>query len=230
MSFNKEDESNQNTNQNEDDFGLPDLDFKPLDSSEDVIPPVTETEPITKQTEPYKSEYVNYTAEDDSKPKAPLFIVLIIGVVVLVAGWLVWKYIVEPSNMKAKQEKMAKANAIKAQEEAAKLAKLKEEEERQRQANEQVANAKPTEGVIEVLSAPSKRYYVVISSAVDGDLVMDNAKKLSAKGVSTKIIPPFGKAKFSRLAIGDYESFAAAQSQADAVKADYGNTVWVIRY
>ena len=229
MSFNKEDESNQNSNQNEDDFGLPDLDFKPLDKPEDVTP-VTETTTYSKKTEEYKSEYVSYTPEDDAKPKAPLFIVLIIGVVVLVAGWLVWKYVVEPSNLKAKQEKLAKANAIKSKDEAARLAKQQEEEERQRLANEAAANAKPAEGVIEVLSAPTKRYYVVITSAVDGDLLMDHAKRLSAKGVGSKIIPPFGKAKFSRLAIGDYDTFAAAQTQADAVKADYGDAVWVIRY
>ena len=229
MSFNKEDESNQNSNQNEDDFGLPDLDFKPLDKPEDVTP-VTETTTYSKKTEEYKSEYVNYTPEDDAKPKAPLFIVLIIGVVVLVAGWLVWKYVVEPSNLKAKQEKLAKANAIKSKEEAARLAKQQEEEERQRLANKAAANAKPAEGVIEVLSAPTKRYYVVITSAVDGDLLMDHAKRLSAKGVGSKIIPPFGKAKFSRLSIGDYDTFAAAQTQADAVKADYGDAVWVIRY
>jgi hypothetical protein len=228
MSFNKEDESNQKSNQNEDDFGLPELDFKPLDKEEDVTPPVTETK--AKKTEEYKSEYVSYVPEDEAKSKAPVFIALIIGVVVLVAGWLVWKYVVEPSNMKAKQEKLAKANAIKSKEEAARLAKQQEEEERQRLANEAAANAKPAEGVIEVLLAPTKRYYVVITSAIDGDLLMDTAKKLSSKGVGSKIIPPFGKAKFSRLAIGDYDSFAAAQSQADAVKADYGNAVWVIRY
>ena len=70
----------------------------------------------------------------------------------------------------------------------------------------------------------------MVASAVDGDLVMDYAKKLSAKGVSSKIIPPFGKWKFNRISVGDHDSFAAAQSAADAIKPDYGNTVWVIRY
>ena len=65
---------------------------------------------------------------------------------------------------------------------------------------------------------------------IDDDLLMDYAKKLSAKGVSTKIIPPFGDNKFYRLAIADQDSFALAQSNADAAKADYGAGVWVIKY
>jgi hypothetical protein len=91
-------------------------------------------------------------------------------------------------------------------------------------------NAIPTVGTIETLTDRTRRYYVVISSAVDGDLVMDYAKRLSEKGVSTKIIPPFGKYKFSRLAIGDYDTFASAQTYADAAKADYGGEVWVLRF
>ena len=65
---------------------------------------------------------------------------------------------------------------------------------------------------------------------IDDDLLMDYAKKLSAKGVSTKIIPPFGTKKFFRLAIGDHDTFALAQTNADAAKADYGGGVWVIKY
>jgi len=70
----------------------------------------------------------------------------------------------------------------------------------------------------------------VVSSAVDGDLIMDYAKKLSVKGTSTKIIPPFGKWKFYRLAVGDYDTFATAQTNADGVKGEYGSGVWVIKY
>ena len=59
---------------------------------------------------------------------------------------------------------------------------------------------------------------------------MDYAKKLSEKGVSTKIIPPFGGKKFYRLAIADDETVALAQTKADGAKADYGAGVWVLKY
>jgi cytoskeletal protein RodZ len=239
MSFNKEDEEKKDSSQNEDDFGLPDLDYKPLDQLEENLQeqPRSEPSPLMEEfedsapaeEEPIREE-IKFEAEAEPKSKAPIFIAMIIGVVVLAAGFLVWKYVIQPGNEKTKQEQLAKEKALKAREEEARLAKQREEEERQRLAAEAAANAKPAEGTIEVLENPTKRYYVVITSAVDADLTMDYAKKLSAKGVSSKIIPPFGKWKFNRLAIADFDNFQAAQSQADAAKADYGDAVWVIRY
>jgi cytoskeletal protein RodZ len=238
MSFNKEDEEKKSASQNEDDFGLPDLDYKPLDKLEERteeqphLEASFEREGFSDASKPEGAfeERSRFEPEETPKSKAPLFITLIIGVVVLVAAFLIWKYVIVPNNEKAKQEQLAKEKALKAKAEEARLAKLREEEERQRLAAEAAAKAKPAEGTIEVLTNPTKRYYVVITSAVDADLTMDYAKKLSAKGVSSKIIPPFGKWKFNRLAIGDYDSFAAAQTRADAIKADYGDAVWVIRY
>ena len=98
------------------------------------------------------------------------------------------------------------------------------------EAEEALAKADPAEGYMESLTAPTGRYYVVVASAIDADLVMDYAKKLSAKGISTKIIPPFGKTKFSRITISDHDSFAEGQTAADAAKAEYGTAVWVIKY
>jgi cytoskeletal protein RodZ len=239
MSFNKEDEEKKDSSQSEDDFGLPDLDYKPLDKLEgnteeqpkSGMSPLMEEflDSAPSQKEAIREE-VKFQAEEEQKSKAPIFIALIIAVVVLAAGFLVWKYVIVPSNEKARQEQLAKEKALKAREEEARLAKQREEEERQRLAAEEAANAKPAEGTIEVLENPTKRYYVVITSAVDADLTMDYAKKLSAKGVSLKIIPPFGKWKFNRLAIADFDNFQAAQTQADATKAEYGDAVWVIRY
>jgi hypothetical protein len=65
---------------------------------------------------------------------------------------------------------------------------------------------------------------------VDGDLIMDHAKKLSAAGTSSMIVPPFGKKKFYRLVIGNYDSFAEAQTNADGIKSQYGDAIWVIKY
>ncbi|MCE2893708.1 MAG: hypothetical protein LW721_04665 [Flammeovirgaceae bacterium] len=239
MSFSKEDEEKKDSSQNEDDFGLPDLDYKPLDQLEENSPeqPRSEPSPLMEEFDDSASaekkpirEEIRFEPEAEPKSKAPIFIAMIIVVVVLAAAFLVWKYVIVPSNEKAKQEQLAKEKALKVREEEARLAKQREEEERQRLAAEAAANAKPAEGTIEVLENPTKRYYVVITSAVDADLTLDYAKKLSAKGVSSKIIPPFGKWKFNRLAIADFDNFQAAQSQADAAKADYGDAVWVIRY
>ncbi len=235
------DENLENTN-DADSFGLPDIDYKPIDRTESVSPEAT-TEPgaetvnqestseeQTSESEQPKAESsYSYSEPVEERSKAPVVIGLVIAAVVVIAGFLIYKFVYIPKAEKEKQEQLAKIEKEK-REKAEREAREREEAQRKRLEAEAAANAKPAEGTIEILSAPTKRYYVVITSAVDADLTMDYAKKLSAKGVSTKVIPPFGKWKFNRLAIGDYDTFALAQTNADAAKTEYGDGVWVIKY
>ncbi|HEU5291758.1 MAG TPA: hypothetical protein VFU05_14010, partial [Cyclobacteriaceae bacterium] len=62
------------------------------------------------------------------------------------------------------------------------------------------------------------------------DLLTDYAKKLTDQGVSSKLIPPFGKYKLYRLAIADGDTFAATQEIANGKKAEYGDALWVLKY
>ncbi|NJM93381.1 MAG: hypothetical protein HC842_00840 [Cytophagales bacterium] len=50
-------------------------------------------------------------------------------------------------------------------------------------------------GALQVLNTNTGRYYVVVSSSIDGDMAMDYAKKLSAEGKNTYVIEPYGKNK-----------------------------------
>jgi hypothetical protein len=238
MSFKNPDEASKNSS--EDNFGLPDLDYKPLDEIKTNEPIATSTayqETPIEDDDPMKEEAVHQErnayipAEPKPASKAPLFVLLsLLGIAVLVGGFLFWKYYVEPNNEKTRLEQLAKEKARKEAIELQQLADQKAKDEAKRLADEAAAKASPPVGEVVALNAPTGRYYVVISSAVDSDLLMDYAKKLSAKGVGSKIIPPFGKWKFSRLAIADHDDFGSAQTAADGVKAEYGNAVWVIRY
>jgi ribonucleotide reductase alpha subunit len=236
-------EENQDNLNDSDNFGLPDIEYKPLDTETEKAAELAETPPEETQSYSYqssmneakfsdsnKSPYNNgYNSDENSK--APLVIGLIIGLVVVVAGFLIYYYVYKPQADKAKQEQIAKDKEKERVAKEAREAKAREEEERKRrEAEEAAAKAIPATGTIETLTDRTRRYYVVISSAVDGDLIMDYAKKLNAKGTSLKIIPPFAKWKFYRLAIGDYDTFADAQAGADNAKAEYGSGVWVIRY
>ncbi|MFM7854347.1 MAG: hypothetical protein ACKO96_21095 [Flammeovirgaceae bacterium] len=239
MSFKNQDDTTEDK-QNEDDFGLPNIDYKPLDQLQDQQEPTNDaTEPSleTAEPEPTFSNDTNptekvadsYLAEEETKPKAPVMIGIIIVLVLALAGYLVFNYVIKPNREKEKSEQLTKAEKERLSKEETERLK-KEEEERKRRETEEAANAKPAEGTIENLTARTGRYYVVVASAIDADLVMDYAKKLSAKGVSSKILPPFGKSKFSRITISDHDSFAAGQTAADAAKAEYGDAVWVIKY
>lgn len=243
-------QENLDSSNDADNFGLPDIEYKPLDEpKQEETPAQEENNPFSERQEEaapsyeapkpeptfekpaYKSPYTYANEEEAQKSNAPVIIAVIIGLVVVVAGFLIYQYVIKPQQEKERQEQLAKQ-----QEEARKLKEEQErkareaEEERKRREAEAAANATPKEGTIETLSERTQRYYVVVVSAIDADLIMDHAKKLSAQGVSTKIIPPFGKHKFSRLAIADHDTYANAQANADAVKGNYGNEVWVIKY
>lgn len=231
----KDAQNNSNLNESnnaEDNFGLPEIEYKPLETStpaEETQPVAQEETPVAEETQTQTSSY-SYK-EEETKSNAPVIIAVVIGLVLVVAAFLIYQYVYKPQAEKEKRELAEKAAADKKKAEAARLAREQEEAERKRLADEAAAAAaKPTVGTVETLSSRTGRYYVVIASAVDGDLILDYANKLAPTGVSTKIIPPFGKWKFYRLTVGDYDTFATAQGNADTAKPQFGEGAWVLKY
>lgn len=232
------DDSPENGNESEDSFGLPDIEYKPLDEAKDEVSDDShssseEEEPAAPVEEPQEERYV-YTPPEEEKSKAPLIIGVVIVAVIIVAGFLVYNYVYKPAQEKERQEQLAAQKAAADKAERDKQARLAREQDEARQKaiadSIAIANAKPQIATIETLTERTRRYYVVITAGIDDDLVMDYARKLSKDGVGTKIIPPFGKTKFYRLAIADHETYALAQANADEEKGKYGNEVWVVRY
>jgi hypothetical protein len=216
------DDTNKNSN-DEDNFGLPDIEYKPLDqldspnSSEESV---RENENTSRETPVYE--------EEEEESGTGRIIGWIVVLVVLVGAFLAYRYVYVPKKEKEKLERLAKEKEeVRQKAVTDSLARVAEDERLKREAE---ANAKPTVGAIETLEQRTGHYFVIISSSVDGDLAMDRARKLSEKGISSKIIPPFGKWKFYRLGIGDFDSFASAQSSADASKSEYGDALWVMKY
>jgi len=248
----------ENLDNSDDTFGLPEIEYEPLKrdtpeeepinkttSEEEVVSETPEEQPseVTPEEEQPKEEFVeenqfyepsySYSYQDD-KPAIWPKIVGILAVLIIVGG-AIWYFVsYRPAQLQA--EAKVKRERLAAQEDARKKEAARQEEQRrldeeQRKAAATPAVVIPPAGTIETLSSRSGRYYVVVASAIDGDLIMDYAKKLSAKGVTTHIIPPFGKTKFHRLAVADGDTYANAQATADGMKGgDYGDKVWVVKY
>ncbi len=251
--------SNPGNEPNEDDnFGLPDLDYKPLSSDTgpetppaDPVPAPSATEqsagssafdtlgreesvepdwgeeeePVNETVRPEVSEPYRPVGEAGVSPARVLMYILI-PVFLLAGGYFGYEYLIRQPGLKKKEIELAlkKEQAERARKEAeAKKAAASAPKEVK-------APEPPPVGTIEVLTAPTKRFYVVVASSLDGDLIMDKARKLSLTGVSCKVIPPYGKWKFHRLGILDQETFALAQAKAEESKATFGNDIWVIRY
>jgi cell division septation protein DedD len=88
----------------------------------------------------------------------------------------------------------------------------------------------PTVGVVNTLNSRTGRSYVVVGSFFDEDLAKDYADKLVTEGTNAYIIPPFGKSKFNRVAIEETESFAAASTRATELTGQFKEQPWPLKY
>jgi hypothetical protein len=245
-------DNNDNINDSSDDtFGLPEIEYEPLKREEErpaaeadqvsseqhtysrQEDPQPEPEPIEHHISNYPPEEERYVPDYSEPEQSSSAWPKILGIAALLlivgaAGWYFGYYQPQQEKERIEQERIAREGAErrKHEEELAEQRRL----EAERRAADSLAHIKPAVGTVETLSSPSGRYYVIVASGVDGDLIMDYAKKLSPKGVSSKVIPPHGKVKFFRLAVADGDTYAATQSTADALKADYPEGAWVIKY
>ncbi len=248
-------EPNDQNNNNDDTFGLPEIEYEPIERETPPSPDTSEAEPAQEadQTEEIDDEQTitntdmerddvrqneyNTTYYDEDEGGSPWPKILgILFFLVLIGGAAWWYFgIKKPNDTAARLERerveqLQLDSARRAQQvrdaEQARLA-----EENQRVADSLAAAAAiPPVGTIETLSGRTGRYYVVVASAIDGDLLMDYARELSAKGVSAKIIPPYGSVKFHRLAVAEGDTFNGAQEIANGLKGNYSEALWVLKY
>jgi hypothetical protein len=234
-----EDASRENVNDNSDEtFGLPEIEYQPLQREE---PPVTASESTSQTTseqtqnpkemereEVPQNEY-NYYEEDDGYSPWPK--ILTIGAVLLITAAAIWYFgVYRPKTQKAQEKARQEQLAEEARKREADLAAQKKLEDERRRADSLAAIATPAIGVIDTLTERTGRYYVIIASGIDGDLIMDYAKKLTPKGLNPKIIPPHNKVKFYRLAIAEGDTWASTQATADQLKSEYAGGTWVVKY
>lgn len=250
----KADEENlQNVNDSDDTFGLPEIEYEPIhreeEKKEEVVEETvaeseerqqeeqTEDEPVRfesePQEEPVREPYsYSYQKEKESSPVGAIMIGILIILALGAGGY--WLFVMKPDQDREKEQialaqRQAEEKRLEDERNAARLREQQLAEERR--VADSLANAMaPQEGVVETLSERTGRYYVVVASAIDDDLLMDNAQKLSKNGAHVRIIPPFRNVQFYRLAVADGDTYADAQTKADNLKGEYGDGVWVIKY
>ncbi len=251
----EEQENSDNINNESDDtFGLPEVEYEPLKRDEPkeepqpepVVEPVQEqpvyekpyevveesVEEVTDHHDSYADDKASYTYEEEEPSQWPKILGIAVGVLFLAAGIYYFTAIYLPAKEAEKAREAAarlKREQLKneADEKAALEARAREAEQRRLDS----LNAIPKVGTLERLEGRTGRYYVVIASAIDVDLLTDYANQLVKKGSSVKIIPPFGKTKFHRLAVDVKDTYADAQTTADGLKGgDFGSEVWVVKY
>ncbi|WP_436516332.1 SPOR domain-containing protein [Ekhidna sp. To15] len=90
--------------------------------------------------------------------------------------------------------------------------------------------AKKAAGIVETVSTPSGRYFIIVSSSIDEDLATDYAKKLAQDGADAQIIEhDAGKNLYYRVALGNYPTLEQAQGALPSF-SNYGAGVWILKY
>ncbi|HQQ83351.1 MAG TPA: cell envelope integrity protein TolA, partial [Cyclobacteriaceae bacterium] len=151
-----------------DNFGLPDLDYKPLDQPTTEAPETHTPESVAApeptpshsyETESRSTDMGGMDGLEEPKSKSPAILIVAVVLVVVAAGYLIYNFVWAPraEAQRLAKEKQAKELALqKKQKEEAEARAKQEAEERRRQ--QELANAKPVIGTIETLTAPTRRY------------------------------------------------------------------------
>ena len=94
----------------------------------------------------------------------------------------------------------------------------------------ELVSASKVIGAISEISQPLNKYYLIVGSFLDNDLAFDYAEKLILSGSNVMIIPPFSTSKFTRVAILEYETFDKAKIGLDNYKDELDEQLWVLKY
>lgn len=177
----------------------------------------------------YKSVY-SYM-EENKNPQWPKILGFLL--VFLIAAGVVYYFAFHLPEKEKEKARIAQQAELRRKQAVLDEAKRAEEQlvrDREQRRLDSLANL-PKTGSLETLSGRTGRYYVVVASAIDVDLLTDFGKELVSKGSNVRIIPPFGKTKFNRLAVDVKDTYDEAQATADGMKGgDFGDQIWVVRY
>ncbi len=208
------------TNQDHDDFGLPEANYDPIEREEETPPAF---EPPTYYAE----------EEQEEEPKRGWIITGVIGFFLLI-GIAVYLFLFDGIDQIGGLFKEEPAPPVVTE---APIEKTPEPEpiieepvvEAPVESNP-VNELAPYEGMT-TISAPTGRSYVVIASFVDEDMANDFGQKMLDKGIGVKIIKPTSRSPLNhRVAVADYQNFGEAMQLIDRFRTEYGEKAWVLKF
>lgn len=202
-----------------DDFGLPETDFHPIDREEEEPPQFEEPR--------------YYVEEEEEEPNRGWIVAAIIGVVVLL-GLAIYLFLFDGVSQVAswfgEEEPVVQEYVEPTPEPVIEEEPIYEEEPIIEEPIYEEPSLAQYQG-IERISTPTGRTFVVIASFVDYDLAMDFAQELEADGIGSKILDPTQRAPLiHRVAIADFDTFSEGANNIDAFRMEFGDSVWVLKY
>ncbi|MEP0985048.1 hypothetical protein [Ekhidna sp.] len=90
--------------------------------------------------------------------------------------------------------------------------------------------AKRAAGIVETVSEPTNRFYVIVSSSIDDDLASDYASKLASEGNNVKLVKHnANELPFHGVSVADYDTWEQAEA-ALPTYSNFGAGVWVLKF
>jgi hypothetical protein len=74
------------------------------------------------------------------------------------------------------------------------------------------------------------QYYVIISSTTSEQVALKQTGELKDKNINVWLIYPYGETTNYRLSIGKYTALADASQALEKFKADFGASIWILKY
>ena len=238
------------------DYGLPQLDFSPLDplefnesgiktpSSGTSIDDKTQTIPDANEST-YSSlgdikETSAYIHQSDGKQKLKFILVVVLGILFAsIIGIILLSMNEDPKpTIKAEVKKEIKKEIISEPVIEEVIEEVIEPEVIEPEVIEPEIKTDPSDmesapkgiGVISEISQPLNKYYLIVASFLDNDLAFDYAEKLILSGSNVIIIPPFSTSKLTRVALLEYETLDKANIGLDKYKDEFDEQLWVLKY
>ena len=204
---------------NQDDFGLPEIEYEPLDREDDTPPEF--------EDDTYYDKEVEEEETDNSKKK--LIIISLISILII-AGICLYLFVFGgmdqiSSWFKDKPQPQPVTDLV-----AEPESEPEPEPEPEPDPVPEVDPLAPYSDIT-AISEPIGRSFIVVGSFIDDDLAMDYSQELLAQDVGSRILAPTDRAPLMhRVAVADYENFQQAMNEISLFRNKYGEQTWVLKY
>jgi hypothetical protein len=241
--------------QNESDYGFPFVEITPLMAKEKkkIEPEFTESIDLKKPKEPENTipkidrQIVSHSPSQKKKRnQLPLQISLIFLILVVLSAMVYFLYFIPESEMERKNYSDTERNEMIEEREdnltenivdvmdaflESEIELIKEEIIIESVSLEPSATVATGVNVYRITQRDASfPYFLIVSSTTSEKMALDQAEILKQKSNNLWIIYPYEDNTNYRLSIGRFSSFGEASKAMEKSKADFGESIWILKY
>jgi len=94
-----------------------------------------------------------------------------------------------------------------------------------------IANESVSNNLIRIDSKADKvRFFVVVASLPNEELALEMVEKLSGKSAELYLITPYGSSPNYRIAVSQFKTWKAASVEAERIRPQFSEDLWILNY